>query len=72
MPSTCAVLWCSNDRRNTKGTGIRYFYIPREKKRQEQWIRACNRPDEINAKNAHMAITFKDIESDEDMYLFGR
>ncbi|XP_050699598.1 uncharacterized protein LOC126987007 [Eriocheir sinensis] len=51
MPSTCAVLWCSNDRRKTQGTGIRYFYFPKDNERQKQWIRACDRPDDLNVKS---------------------
>lgn len=52
MPSSGAVLCCCSDKRKTAGSGIRYFRFTKDKQLQQQWIRACDRPDNINIVNA--------------------
>ncbi|XP_045132619.1 uncharacterized protein LOC123516916 [Portunus trituberculatus] len=52
MHSSCSVLWCYSDKRKTAGNGIRYFRFPKNDEIRKQWVRACDRVDDFNLKNA--------------------
>ncbi|XP_045106097.1 uncharacterized protein LOC123501361 [Portunus trituberculatus] len=52
MPSSCSVLWCYSDKGKTAGTGIRYFRFPKNDEIRKQWVRACDKVDDFNFKNA--------------------
>ncbi|KAK4299194.1 hypothetical protein Pmani_028512 [Petrolisthes manimaculis] len=73
MPSSCSVFCCKNDKRKNAGSGIRYFGFPRNKEVQQEWIRACDRPDDINVANAIVCSKhFKEVDYRMKYQLLGK
>ena len=38
MPNSCAVRWCGNTRKKTKGLNIKYYRFPKEHELRLKWI----------------------------------
>ncbi|KAK3890907.1 hypothetical protein Pcinc_005206 [Petrolisthes cinctipes] len=73
MPSSCSVFWCNSDKRKNAGSGIRYFGFPRNRELQQEWIRACDRPDDINVADVVVCSKhFKEVDYQMKYQLFGK